>query len=526
LAVSGLIAVGAGAVTTVLALYLPARRSVSREISQERREIQIVHTPGWRRLRLDLALLAAAGIAEVIALRTGALDPRSGSVYLGVAISLPSRLLLPPLIAWVGGLLLCVRLFLWFGSHLPGASTRVHSVVRSVLSRSVRRRTSALATGIIGVGLVVSFGMSLAIFSATYDAAKAADARFVVGSDLRITPSVASTHAHRGSYATQLIVPGVSAVTPVAFSLENSVLIGAHNQRRENLAAIDPSSFARVAPLPDPLFVDRSGAGALAALEANPQGVLVDTATAADLQVGTGDTVTLILALGTAQETRQSFRVVGLFERFPAFPEGANLVVNLGRYEQATGLRHIDFFLGRITDHSHKGLALAVAALRAGPGKIETLHIDSTETVLVKDQSSLIAVNVNGLVGLDSFFVFLMSGAAIAMFIFGLMLHRRREYVTLRAQGLRLWELLALVMAEAAVVAVCGLAAGLLVGSGIALLMVHILRALFILDPTVTIPAGRIAMLATLVLAATLISGLSASEILRRLKPTEILRDE
>jgi putative ABC transport system permease protein len=135
-------------------------------------------------------------------------------------------------------------------------------------------------------------------------------------------------------------------------------------------------------------------------------------------------------------------------------------------------------------------------------------------------------VNVNGLVGLDTLYVLLMSAAAIAMFIFGLMLQRRREYVGLRAQGLRMSELHALVLAEAALVAVCGLTAGLLVGSGIAFLLVHVLRALFILDPTLNLPIGRIAMLSVLVLTATIISGLAATEILRRLRPTEILREE
>jgi ABC-type antimicrobial peptide transport system permease subunit len=83
-----------------------------------------------------------------------------------------------------------------------------------------------------------------------------------------------------------------------------------------------------------------------------------------------------------------------------------------------------------------------------------------------------------------------------------------------------------LVLAEAALVTVCGLVAGLVVGSGIAFLLVQILRALFILDPVVTFPVGRIALLTGLVLAATLASGLAATEILRRLKPTEILREE
>jgi hypothetical protein len=59
---------------------------------------------------------------------------------------------------------------------------------------------------------------------------------------------------------------------------------------------------------------------------------------------------------------------------------------------------------------------------------------------------------------------------------------------------LRLRELHLLMLAEAALVTVRGLAAGLLIGSGIAFLLVQILRALFILDPAVAFPVARIAM--------------------------------
>jgi putative ABC transport system permease protein len=527
LAVSALISFGAGAAITALALYVPARRSVAREVGQERREMQVGQVPAWRRLRLDLALLAVGGVVELVAVRTGALKPPSGSVYSGVAVSLPSRLLLTPLIAWLGGLLLFVRLPLAIAARLPTPSTRSFGpVVGGVVSRSLRRRPWALASGIIGLGLVVAFGTSLAIFGATYDAAKAADSRFVVGSDLRITPSVVSAQTHPQSFASELMVGGVSGVSPVVFGLENSVLIGPNNQRAENLAAIDSASFARVAPLPDSLFVDGSAAGALGALEADPQGFLVDEETADDLQVDTSDTVDIILALGTKRETLRGFHVVGVFTRFPGFPEGANLIVNLDRYEKATGAKDIDFFLADVTDDGPTGVDRAVASLRSGPGSIDPIHIDSTRSVLDQDQSSLTALNVNGLLGLDALYVFLLSAATIAMFVFGLMLQRRREYVILQAQGLRIRELHVLVLAEAAFVTVCGLAAGLLVGSGIAFLLVQILRGLFVLDPTVALPVARIVLLAALVLVATVASALAATEILRRLRPTEILREE
>ena len=119
LVLSGLIAGGVGMVTTALALYIPGRLSLSREVSQERREMQLARLPAWRRLRLDFALLAVAAVAEVIALAAGAFDPPSGSVSAGEAVSLPSRLLVAPLIAWFGGMLLAVRIFM--ADHVAAA---------------------------------------------------------------------------------------------------------------------------------------------------------------------------------------------------------------------------------------------------------------------------------------------------------------------------------------------------------------------------------------------------------------------
>ena len=135
-------------------------------------------------------------------------------------------------------------------------------------------------------------------------------------------------------------------------------------------------------------------------------------------------------------------------------------------------------------------------------------------------------MNVNGLVRLNTFYALLMSATAIAIFVFGLMLQRRGEYVVLRAQGLRSSELRALVLLEAAVVTVGGLAAGVLVGTLTAFLSIRILRGLFILDPRMTLPLGQLASLSALVVVAAIVSGLAATELLRRLQPAEILREE
>ncbi len=118
-----------------------------------------------------------------------------------------------------------------------------------------------------------------------------------------------------------------------------------------------------------------------------------------------------------------------------------------------------------------------------------------------------------------------MSAAAIAIFVFGLMLQRRREYVTLLAQGMREPGAPGARAGEAALIAIGGLAAGLLVGAGMAYLLVHILRPLFILDASVTFPAATIATLAGVAMLAALASAFSAAALLRRLRPTELLRE-
>jgi putative ABC transport system permease protein len=235
--------------------------------------------------------------------------------------------------------------------------------------------------------------------------------------------------------------------------------------------------------------------------------------------------VKVLLARGTKRQRLESFRVAGLFHRLPGFPQGTSLVANLGFVAAATQSRGVDFFLGTASGGGDGALGRAVSALRSGPGRDTPLHIDTTATALDKDQSSLTALNVNGLVDIDTVYTLLMSAAVIAIFVFGLMLERRREYVILRAQGMRSGELRALVLGEAAVVALAGVAAGLAVGVGVAALLVRILRPLFVLDPTLTIPGGEIVLRAALAGAATLASALAAAALLRRLKPAELLRE-
>jgi putative ABC transport system permease protein len=525
---SAVLAVAIGMLVTALALYLPGRRALRREISDERKELAVA--PGGRgalRALRDVAVLAGAAVAGVLAFRAARFEPPSGSVSEGRSVSaMPSQLLLAPLMLWFAGVVVASRGLRGLASRLPlPAAPRFGPPLSGTLRRSLRRRARSLGTGIAGVALVVAFGTALALFSDTYDAAKAADARFVVGSDLRVTPSVLNERPKPAAYAGRLAVAGVASVTPVVSKLDNAVLIGPFDQDRATLTAIEPRSFARVAALSDGFFGGGSAAAAMRALRVDPRALLVDAKTADELSVRPGTRVKVLLARGTKRQTLESFRVAGLFERFPGFPQGTTLVANLDVVAAATRSERADFFLAETSGGGDAALARAVAALRSGPGRADALTIDTTATALDKDQSSLTALNVRGLVDLDTIYTLLMSAAVMAIFVFGLMLERRREYVTLRAQGMRTGELRALVLGEATVVAAGGVLAGLAVGVGMAALLVRVLRPLFVLDPSMPFPAADIALPAALACAAALASALAATAALRRLKPAELLRE-
>ena len=251
--------------------------------------------------------------------------------------------------------------------------------------------------------------------------------------------------------------------------------------------------------------------------------MLVDATTAGELSIESGDRVRVVLALGTPRETRAGSSAWPACSRAsPASHDLRTWWWGWATYAAATTSGRIDFFLARTSDHSHAGLARAVAALRAGG---EPLAIQTTEGAFDEDQSSLTALDVRSLVDLGSLFTLLMSAAVIAIFTFGLILQRRRELVVLRAQGMHAREVRSLVLGEAALVACGGILSGLLAGACSGFLLVQALRSLFIVPPSFALPASALAGLVLAAVVATFLSAAAAMLALRQVRPTEILRE-
>jgi putative ABC transport system permease protein len=203
-----------------------------------------------------------------------------------------------------------------------------------------------------------------------------------------------------------------------------------------------------------------------------------------------------------------------------------DVVVNIKRQMQLIPSTNATFFLANTTDPSDASLDRVATGLREGPAAADALQIDTRATTLDKDQSSLAALNIRGLLTLDSAYALAMAATAITIFVFGLLLQRRREYVTLRAQGMRIGRIRSLIITESVGVVVVGAVVGALVGVVMAYFLVTVLQPLFILRPEVVIPRADIGVLAGLVLAVSVAASLAATTLIRRLPPGELLRDE
>lgn len=214
------------------------------------------------------------------------------------------------------------------------------------------------------VSLIVGLATCLGGSTASYDAAKAQDSRFANGSDIRITPSPTSGQAYGVAGAGTFRTDGVAEATPVIYGVSNVILRSARTSDPANLAAVDPDSYASVAPVSDVHFPSGDAAGTLHELQTDPTAVLLSEEMAAFLKAQVGDSVFVLLARATDQQVDVEFHVVALFERLPGFPDGADAVISIDAYAAGVPSKDPDFFLASAATNDDAGLERAVTSLQ------------------------------------------------------------------------------------------------------------------------------------------------------------------
>ncbi|MGW2855435.1 ABC transporter permease, partial [Streptomyces sp. NPDC001215] len=433
------------------------------------------------------------------------------------SISVSYWAFLGPALLWIGAALLLWRLMLLVLAHGRPALARLARPLTANLSGTtaavLARRRRPLARSVVLLALAVSFAVSTAVFNATYQQQAEVDARLTNGADVTVTEPPG---AHvPPSAANTLKVSGVRHVEPLQHRF---AYVGSDLQ---DLYGVRPGTIARATSLQDAYFSGGTAGQLMRRLTERPDNLLVSAETVNDFQLSLGDTVNLRI-----QDTRTKalrtvpFHYAGIVKEFPTAPKDSFFVANAAYITQATGSDAVGAFL-LDTGGTHQ--QQTGAQLRAKLGTAATVT-DLTQTRGTVG-TSLTSVDLAGLTRIElAFAVLLAAGAGGLVLALGLA-ERRRTFAIATVLGARTGQLRGMVLTEALLLAVTGLAGGLLIGWALSEMLVKVLTGVFDPPPTsLAVPGTYLALTALAALIAVLAAALNGIRRARR-PAIEELRD-
>jgi putative ABC transport system permease protein len=484
-------------------------------VGEGRRSVRRTGAPLWQRLYLDLIALALSGLVYWLTLRTGfsaVVNPDSNPT-----LSLSVYMFLAPALLWIGTALLLLRLrgrlVGWIAGRAAGARATTPA---GFLLASVGRRGAAINRGLLVLGLLLAFGVGLAIFVATYDQQARVDAQLTLGSDVVAVAPPGAIERH-GLVRRIERLPGTAGVSTLDHSY---AYVGPDLQ---DTFGIDPATLTRGTSLRDSYFLGGSAAQMLARLRARRDGILVSKETISDYSLRPGDLLRLrVLDHATGRFQVAPFHVVGVVQEFPSAPKDSFMVTNLAYLDHVTHDPGPNVVLVR-AHGDPTTLAGAVAVATAAYGtSVKDIRGQTAQTV-----SSITTVDLRGIGRIEEAFVLALAAAAMLLFVALALAERRQELATMTALGASLRRAAAFLWSEAAIVLVAALGLAALLGWLLAEMLVAMLQHVF--DP----PPDHLAVPWAFLMAlggAALLGGLAAIGLatlqIRRLPLGAILREE
>jgi putative ABC transport system permease protein len=493
----------ATSVRALLATVADARQAVRRE-----------RAPLWRRLGLDFLALALSGLIYWLTARTGfsaVVNPDSNPT-----LSLAVYMFFAPALLWIGVTLLLVRargrLFGWLARRFASRNARGWG---ALLLASAGRRGEAINRGLIVLGLLLAFGVSLGVFTATYDQQANIDARLTLGGDVTVTapPGAVGERALQSKVAR---VPGVASTTAVDHSY---AYVGPDLQ---DTYGIDARTIAGATSLRDSYFLGAGVSQTLARLRAHPDGILVSKETIGDYSLALGDLLKLrVLNHGTGRFAVVSFHVAGIVQEFPSAPRDSFMVANLS-YLQAADHGGGPNVIFAATTADPASVARRVAAATSGAGtSVKDIRRQAAQTA-----SSITAVDLGGIRDIEEIFAIALAAAAMALFVGLALSERRRELAMMAAVGAPLRRIAAFLWSEAALVLILSLALAASLGLLLSLMLIAMLQHVFDPPPDhLAIPWGYLGGLAASTSGAAILAVALAAGGLRRLSLGTVLRE-
>jgi putative ABC transport system permease protein len=361
--------------------------------------------PLWQRLWLDLAALAASGLVYWLTARTGfsaVVNPDSNPT-----LSLSVYMFFGPALLWLGATLLLVRLRGDLVGWLAGrAAGRRPATLRGFLLASAARRGSSINRGLVLVGLLLAFGVELALFTATYDQQARVDAQLTLGADA-VATAPQGVVAKRHLAARIARVPGVAAVSPLDHAY---AYVGPDLQ---DTYGIDARTLPAATKLRDSYFLDGSATEMMQRLRARPDAVLVSRETVTDYSLARGDLLRLrVLDRATGRFRVVPFHVAGTVQEFPSAPKDSFMVANLTYLSGVTHDGGPNVVLARTNgDPVAVARRIAAATKRFGTSVRDIRHQEQ-QTV-----SSITTVDLTGIARIESAFAVLLAAAAVGLFV-------------------------------------------------------------------------------------------------------------
>ncbi|MDQ6876485.1 MAG: hypothetical protein M3082_02065, partial [Candidatus Dormibacteraeota bacterium] len=349
--------------------------------------------PLWARLYLDVIALVGSGVVYAIDRATGlsaVVNPDSNPT---LALSLYS--FLAPTLLWIGVTLLLVRFgsraLAWAARRLPAAGAAVSAL--PFLIQSTGRRARPVSRAVIVIGLLLSFSVSLGIFSATYDQQSLADARLTLGADVVVGAAPGNSLAP-ATLAAAATAPGVKSSSPM---LHSYAYVGSDLQ---DIFGVQPGPVRSATQLRDSYFSGGSASALLNALGSRADGILVSAETIKDYGLATGDLLRLRLFDAAAGSYKTvDFHVLGIVSEFPTAPKDSFLIANLPYLIAATHANGPNMLLAATSGDPRS----TASAVRSRVGATGATVSDITQQVATTS-SSLIAISLAGISRLEEGF--------------------------------------------------------------------------------------------------------------------------
>ena len=490
-----------GLLLAVVAVLYPAwRQAHSSTVMAARATFGYRRQPLWQQGYLDLFFLTASAVIFWQTASTGyqvVLAPEGMPQS-----SVSYQAFIAPVCLWLGVGLLTMRLGetgFSRGRHvIAGLLHPILGSLSGVVAASLGRQRVLVTRGVVLVALAFSFAVSTVIFNTTYNAQSRVDAELTNGSDVRVTRPPGS-----GGIPTPLqdklrVLAGVIGVQPMQHRF---AYVGTDLQ---DLYGIDPGHLSEATNISNAYFAGGNAQVTLAALAARKDGLLVSEETLKDYQLKPGDLVNLRL-----QNTKDNqyhvvpFHFVDIVKEFPTAPKDSFLVANASYIAQQTNNEAVEIVLMR-TNGSAADLATLVRRVVSSLAGAKVTDIGSTQQTI---SSSLTAVDLRGLTRLELSFAVLLLAAATGLVMALGMAERRRTFAILAALGAKDNQLGAFLWSEGLLILVGGGVVGIVMGFGVAQMLVKVLTGVF--DPPPEVLSVPWSYLVLLILAASTSTGIA-----------------